>query len=726
MTFFQQYGLTNNVIPRPVGSPSCCDNEMTLDVEWAAAASANPYTAGGATIYIYEGESAEFDDVHDAWLTALGDDNARVLTTSFGAYENAWGGLFNTSITDMRSITDAMTMTGWSLAAAAGDHGAFDDCVNLTVQYPASDPNVIAVGGTKLSLGESGGNLFFAGEVAWTGNGCGPGPVRLWPGFNNGGGGGGCSNTFVVPTWQQFVTFCFDATNNVFRRTVPDISLNAGSGQAVFYSFPDFGQPPGWQSLKGTSIAAPEMAGFFAQENAYLGSLGSICGPQHNAPCAPMGNPAPALYAAPLFAPHNPYYDITQGCNGGSVIPNQGFCAGPGYDAATGWGSANMLQLAWAINSFFVPPTAPVITFGPVPPANQWYNTDQHVVFAVGGATEGIAGFTAQWDQDPNDPTTHATPGSGDPFWDGPQVPNGSAGALSLAAAGEDCHFAFVRAWSNTGKGSQPSGYGQVCYDITPPSITCGSSDSLWHASDVRISCTASDALSGLAKPSDASFILTTSVPNGAETSNAFTNTHAVCDVAGNCTTARPIGPIKVDEKPPVIAITQPAATTYLHNDTLTLMYSVTDGGSGVAGFTATMDGSTTLAGHGLSSGQVINLLTELSVGPHAFAVSATDNVGNPGSSSVTFTIVVTPAGLIAEANQFKASGAISNSGIAGAWLAMLNQALAARNNGNCTAAAGIYGAFANAVMSQSGKAITPTAASILIADAQYLIDHCP
>jgi len=236
----------------------------------------------------------------------------------------------------------------------------------------------------------------------------------------------------------------------------------------------------------------------------------------------------------------------------------------------------------------------------------------------------------------------------------------------------------------------------------------------------------ASDSGSGLANPADASFTLTTSVPTGTETSNASTNSHSVCDVAGNCTTAGPIGPIKVDKKPPSIVIVQPAATTYLHNSILTLNYSVTDAGSGVAGSTATMDGSTTLAGHGLASGQVINLLTELPVGTHTFAITATDQVGNQSSSSVTFTIIVTPGGLIAEVNQFLSSGAISNSAIAGAWLAMLNQALAARNSGNCVAAAGIYTGFVNSVMAQSGKAITPTAASVLIADAQYLINHCP
>jgi hypothetical protein len=37
-----------------------------------------------------------------------------------------------------------------------------------------------------------------------------------------------------------------------------------------------------------------------------------------------------------------------------------------------------------------------------------------------------------------------------------------------------------------------------------------------------------------------------------------------------------------------------------------------------------------------------------------------------------------------------------------------------------------IYTSFVNSVMSQTGKAISPTAASILIADAQDLISHCP
>jgi hypothetical protein len=261
--------------------------------------------------------------------------------------------------------------------------------------------------------------------------------------------------------------------------------------------------------------------------------------------------------------------------------------------------------------------------------------------------------------------------------------------------------------------------------DRTPPSVTCGSPDGLWHASDVPIPCTASDSLSGLARAADASFNLTTSVPVGTETNSAFTNSRAVFDVAGNSTTGGPIGPNMVDKKPPTIVISQPMATQYVHSATLTLNYTVTDGGSGVGTVTPTMNGSTTVGGSGLPSGQMINLLTTLPLGPNTFAISAADKVNNMSSASVTFTIIVTPLSIIADVNQLRASGAIS-AGIAAALLTKLNDALTARNAGQCGPAGNIYAAFINEVMAQIGKGITPAAAAILIADAQYLIAHCP
>jgi hypothetical protein len=58
--------------------------------------------------------------------------------------------------------------------------------------------------------------------------------------------------------------------------------------------------------------------------------------------------------------------------------------------------------------------------------------------------------------------------------------------------------------------------------------------------------------------------------------------------------------------------------------------------------------------------------------------------------------------------------------------LAKLNAAAAARARGNCATAAHIYQAFINELQAQSGKGIDAAAAAIMIADAQYLILHCP
>jgi hypothetical protein len=96
------------------------------------------------------------------------------------------------------------------------------------------------------------------------------------------------------------------------------------------------------------------MAGFFAQYNAYLDSLGTICAGQTKL-CSPFGDPHTLLYdeARNVRAQHNPFYDIKAGCNSNDVTIAQNltfYCAGLNYDQVTGWGSANMLQLAWAFN----------------------------------------------------------------------------------------------------------------------------------------------------------------------------------------------------------------------------------------------------------------------------------------------------------------------------------------------------------------------------------------
>jgi hypothetical protein len=176
---------------------------------------------------------------------------------------------------------------------------------------------------------------------------------------------------------------------------------------------------------------------------------------------------------------------------------------------------------------------------------------------------------------------------------------------------------------------------------------------------------------------------------------------------------------------PPVITIIQPAATQYLHSDVLTLNYSVASSGCGVGNVTPRMDGMNTIHGHGLDSGQTIDLLTELTTGVHTFTVDAVDNVGGPSTVSVTFTIIVTAESIKSDVKKFLASGAISQNGEK-SLLAKLDAAASARARGQCATANNIYNAFINELKAQSGKKISAQAAAIMIADALYLIAHCP
>lgn len=162
--------------------------------------------------------------------------------------------------------------------------------------------------------------------------------------------------------------------------------------------------------------------------------------------------------------------------------------------------------------------------------------------------------------------------------------------------------------------------------DATAPLVSCGSTDGSWHAADVSIACTANDGISGLATSGDSSFNLSTSVAPGTETSNAVTNNRQVCDVAGNCSTAGGISGNKVDKKAPVISITSPTAGNYFLNQAVTVAFTCTDGGSGIASCVGTS-----------ANGSSLNTA---SIGAKVFTVSATDNVGNSATpTNVNYTI---------------------------------------------------------------------------------------
>jgi hypothetical protein len=279
-----------------------------------------------------------------------------------------------------------------------------------------------------------------------------------------------------------------------------------------------------------------------------------------------------------------------------------------------------------------------------------------------------------------------------------------------------------------------------VNIDTVPPTTTAdgnGYTFGTWtNNHTVSITLHAVDTGSGVSQitysASGAQSIAQTTVPGDTATFNVTNEgqtdvSYYATDNVGNVESTKSVR-VKIDVTPPVITITQPTSATYTHSSTLTLDYTVDDGaGSGVASYVPLLDNATALAGHGLASGQAINLLTELPIGSHTFTIgSATDVAGNVSSRSVTFTIVVTAGSIQADVGQFVASGAITNANWANSLQAELKSAAAARAKGNCTGAASIYGAFIRDAQSQIGKSITPIAASIMIADAQYLIAHCP
>jgi hypothetical protein len=164
-----------------------------------------------------------------------------------------------------------------------------------------------------------------------------------------------------------------------------------------------------------------------------------------------------------------------------------------------------------------------------------------------------------------------------------------------------------------------------VKVDLTPPALNCAAPDGQWHPSDVSLACTASDSASGLAKAADAAFNLATSVAGGSETSAAATGSRAVCDLAGNCAQAGPIGGNKVDKRNPAITLTTPASATYALKQVVLASYTCADGGSGVAN----------CAGPAANGSP----LDTASIGVKSFTVNAADNVGNAISQTVSYTV---------------------------------------------------------------------------------------
>ncbi|MCE4943612.1 S53 family peptidase [Streptomyces albulus] len=195
--------------------------------------------------------------------------------------------------------------SGTTLTASTGDFGAAPPVGPgrervRSVSWPASDPSVLALGGSRLHLDAEGRRT---------------GPDTVWH-DRAGATGGGPSQTFARPRYQDRVA---DVVGE--RRGTPDISMDgsASGGTLVYQGFLPAGA--GWLPVGGTSEAAPMFAALVALANQEAGRrLGAL----HEALYALAGDP------------HGGVVDITEGDNG-----PYGFQATPGYDLASGLGTVD-------------------------------------------------------------------------------------------------------------------------------------------------------------------------------------------------------------------------------------------------------------------------------------------------------------------------------------------------------------------------------------------------
>ena len=205
-----------------------------------------------------------------------------------------------------------------------------------------------------------------------------------------------------------------------------------------------------------------------------------------------------------------------------------------------------------------------------------------------------------------------------------------SDASFSLATTGDGLdstpsHVVKDKAGNSTIAGP----FGPFNIDTVAPTVACDApagtlGENGWYMSAVTAVCTASDATSGLADPSDSSFTLSTS-GEGADTIAA----RAIPDVAGNSTSTGPFGPFNVDLYDPTITSSSPAeGASIILGSVAYASYSCAD--------TAAGSGVETCAGTTPDGGA----LDTSSVGPHTFSVTATDRAGRTTTLTHTYNVV--------------------------------------------------------------------------------------
>ncbi len=187
--------------------------ETSLDVEWSHA------IAPDAKILLVEAVTPSGKNLLDAVDYARGRSDVVAISMSWG------GGEFS----DETSLDSHFVSTnGTTFFASAGDNGT-------GASWPASSPNVVGVGGTKLTLDKNGK---VTSETAWTGSGGGISAYESAPSFQN---------SYSIPKAGG-------------KRAIPDVSYDADpkSGFSVYKSTASGAGK--WYEVGGTSAGAPQWA----------------------------------------------------------------------------------------------------------------------------------------------------------------------------------------------------------------------------------------------------------------------------------------------------------------------------------------------------------------------------------------------------------------------------------------------------------------------------------
>jgi kumamolisin len=314
-TYFTSLGLTKPTVSAvsvlgahndPDGPTQDANGEVMLDIEVAGA------VAPKAKIAVYFAPNT--DEGFIGALNAAIHDNVRkpsVISISWGAKEKD---STVQSLKDYNSACADAAAMGISITCAAGDHGAADDeqppNKRVNADFPASSPNVLACGGTRL-VGKSGA---IQSEAVWNDH-------------DGWATGGGVSQVFSVPTYQGSAGVPKSLNPGGKKgRGIPDVAGNADS-ETGYITRVD-GQNT---VIGGTSAVAPLWAGLIALLNQGLKK--------------PVGFLNPHLYT--LSANSGALHDIVTGDN--AVPPAPGYAARNGWDACTGLGTPDGTKLLAAL-----------------------------------------------------------------------------------------------------------------------------------------------------------------------------------------------------------------------------------------------------------------------------------------------------------------------------------------------------------------------------------------